>query len=142
MEYTILMALFSPSIYWALLIYTPSFIVTRLLQLNYRYDLSEVEPLVNCLGEVCLNVCFGLFLFYIIQTRELKLFYEIQKSAAKERQMATVLNSSTDSILVVEKAPAGPQPIIRQSGGSEENTRDGPRLRVAFCNSKSRELFG
>lgn len=141
LEYIILMALFSPTIRWAVLVYTPSFIVTRLLQLNARHDLTELEPVVHCLGEVCLNICFGLLLFYIVQTRELEIFYEREKAAGKEQQMLTVLNASSDSILVVEKASILAQPLINKSV-SEEQLRDSMRLKVAYCNSKSKELFG
>lgn len=115
--------------------------MTRLLQLNYRHDLSETETLVNCLGGVTVNVCFGLLLFYIIQTRELQLFAELQKSTGREQQMATLLNSQTDSILVVEKAQTNGKKN-RKPNSNEQDQQDSPRLKVAFSNIQSRELFG
>ena len=106
-EYIILLVFFSPSILWALLIYTPTFVATRLLQLHYRIGLgksdNQNEILVHCIGGLCLNICVGLLLFYAAQTRELKSFFEGRNVAVQEKQVTRVLNSYSDSIVVVEK---------------------------------------
>ena len=75
-EYVILLVFFSPTVYWALLIYTPTFIATSLVQLHFRSGLSQTTALVPGIGGICLTVCFGLLLFYAVQMRELKNYFE------------------------------------------------------------------
>ena len=56
-------------------------------------------------------------------------------------QVTRVLNSYSDSILVVEKTQVDGHKQQLPST-AEEDVRDVPKIQVPFCNRKSQELFG
>ena len=56
------------------------------------------------------SFCIVLFtLFYVLQKRELKRFFQQRKSEKKESQLNSVLNSHTEAIIVVEAPKNGKQ---------------------------------
>ena len=54
------------------------------------------------LASLCGNIMFGLVMFYSMQIRELSRFYQQKSKDNKEQQVSHVLNSQSDSIVVVE----------------------------------------
>ena len=57
--------------------------------------------------EVGFNLTLGLILFYATQMRELRNFFDHQDTLKKEQQTSQVLNSQSDSIVVVQKPASG-----------------------------------
>ena len=80
-------------------------------------------------------VCF--VLFFILQKRELKRFFQEQKAVKKEQQVSDVLNSQSDAIVVI---PADEQRT--EEADKETGHRGGGLLKFLFSNSKSVRLFG
>ena len=50
-----------------------------------------------------LTILFSIGLFYILQKRELKRFYEQEEAVKKEQQMTHILDNQSDSIVVIRK---------------------------------------
>ena len=76
-----------------------------LLKLN-KDKYEEMERLLYNMPSFCI-VLFTLF--YVLQKRELKRFFQQRKSERKESQLNSVLNSHTEAIIVVEAPIKGKQ---------------------------------
>lgn len=84
-------------------IYGCMVLLTYLLIIINDSDSTEMERLLYNMPSFCI---VQLFLFYVLQKRELKRFYQQRKSEKKESQLNSVLNSHSEAIIVVE-APKG-----------------------------------
>ena len=81
---------------------------------------------------------YGIVFFYMLQTRELRWFFEKKASVEKQEQLTRILDSQSDAIIVVNTDG------VNQC----ESEQEGPLMynnklpEFLFCNSKSVELFG
>ena len=96
------MVFFSPSISVSL-IYTAIYSVAKAIYILHRYDLSNELTLTQSAGSLVGFVGVMFLFFYLVHKRELDRCTGQNNAVKKEQQVSHVLDSSTDSIVVVEK---------------------------------------
>ena len=74
----------------------------------------------------------------MLQTRELRWFFEKKASVEKQEQLTRILDCQSDAIIVVNTD--GVHQIESEQEGPLMYTNELPKF--LFCNSKSVELFG
>ena len=92
--------LISPSVSLALF-YAVMFVAAVFALAALKGDLDNPH-FVNILALTAILVIYGVTFFFILQTRELKRFFQQQDATTKERQMTHILNLHNDAIVVVE----------------------------------------
>ena len=100
-QYLIMLVFFSPSLGFSVFVYAPIFVVTRLYLLTSKYDLSDFELNNVVISENFLCVLTASLVFYSLQMREVKRFFQQTVAVEKEKQVTTVLDSQSDGIIVV-----------------------------------------
>ena len=138
--------LFSPSVPFTCFVYVPIFVASKLI---LDIQILGMEPTETLVFMVILSFCMILaptVVFYIIQTHEISRFYQNQTAIMKQLQVTQVLNTQSDSIVVVSKHET--DVTARSNTGSRSVSYDGTaltpmqELTFQFCNAKSVELFG
>ena len=100
-QYLIMLIFFSPSLGFSVFIYAPIFVVTRLYKVTTMYDLSNFELNSLVISENFLCVLAASLVFYSLQMREVKRFFQQKVAVDKEKQVTHVLDSQSDGIIVV-----------------------------------------
>ena len=78
--------------------------------------------------------------YYALQLRELRRFLETKESALKSESLSNILDSHSDSIIVVEEqedSVESPDATINDSEAAQLKTPN-----IIYCNRKCVELFG
>ena len=67
-----------------------------------RYDMSDKKTRNFNLMLIGIFVLYGGIFFYLVQTKELRRFFDNQVTIKKEQQVSNVLDSQSDGIVVVQ----------------------------------------
>ena len=144
-DYMFYVSFLTPSFNLVVLCYIPGIIIAmgiNIFQSNIG-DFSLVMAELKLLPYAYIPI--GLILFVILQKRELKRFMTEQAALSKEavaqekqQQVAEVLNSQSDAIIVVRKTKT------KTSSNSDPEQPSGEEdpPEFLFCNRKSVQLFG
>ena len=96
--------LLSPSTFFVMCIYLPISLISSTIYMHITSDFDD--PLSMFIFQTStISSFWALLVFYILQLRALKKFYQNQKLEKKEIQMTKVLDSQSDSIVVVRIKP-------------------------------------
>ena len=100
-----MVVLLSPSTFFTMCIYTPISLISSMIYMSETSSFDD--KLSNFLFQTStISSTWGILVFYILQLRSLKKFFQSQKLEKSEIQMTKVLNSQSDSIVVVSMTPA------------------------------------
>ena len=94
--------LFSPTFILSVFFYCPIHIITSLIYIHIRYDLTKTGVLKFQTILLIYQIAACLFLFYLVNHRALQTFFHQQASMKREQQMYHMFNSQSDAIAVVE----------------------------------------
>ena len=93
---------FSPSLKFTLLIYLPIYVVMHLFQMSMRYNMKDDKTFKMNIAIICLIATDGFIFFYLMHIKELSRFAQHHVAVKKQLQVSNVLNSQSDSIVVVQ----------------------------------------
>ena len=128
--------LFSPSLGGMILGHTLPFTVLGIILVSTQSDAS-----MGFLSEFPLVYVCNFAAFYIFQWRELRRFYEQAEANNQKDQLLTVLESISDSVVVIKPNDEVKIPETdKELHIVEPAQSDLPD--ILFCNSQSKKLFG
>ena len=100
----------------------------------YMFKVLSIVEVQEIQLEMPSHIFISLGLFYILQRRELKRFFEQKVTSTKEQHLSNILNSHSDAIIVFEANPQHDE-IKNANGGAKENKPS--FVNFLLCNSQS-----
>ena len=121
-DYLLYVNVLAPTYHYAIFIYIPGIFAAVSLALIQAGTFNKDAMVAEFSQGQKVYLPIGLLVFYILQRRELKRFFEQQvaikkekKAFKKEQQITTVLNSQSDAIVVVNQRKQVPGANVLES---------------------------